>query len=166
MSVRAIIGSREPHQFMAQERSMIANLCRRYHRHLRSVIFRIGRHTGPGQPHAELRGYRSCPPENFARAAQRDSMKRKQFLKGIDHLRRRCHSGLQKPDNGTETLIIGDVGILQLKCSNIAQSRYVVEIRQSGLELQACRWSCRRRRRCQSPILKSSFLTITTRACS
>jgi peptide chain release factor 3 len=69
-------------------------------------------------------------------------MKRKQFLKGIDQLAEEGAIQVYKqPDIGTETYIIGVVGVLQLEVLEYRlKAEYGVTIRTSGLNYRQARW--------------------------
>ena len=69
-------------------------------------------------------------------------MKRKQFLKGIEQLAEEGAIQLYKqPDIGTETYIIGVVGVLQLDVLEYRlKTEYGVDIRMTGLNYRHARW--------------------------
>ena len=80
--------------------------------------------------------------EHFARIAPKDSMKRKQFLKGIEQLSLEGAVQLYKqPDIGTETYIVGVVGVLQLEVlEHRLKSEYNVDISLHALHYRQARW--------------------------
>ena len=82
------------------------------------------------------------PPENFAKVQPKDSMKRKQFLKGIEQLSEEGAVQLYKqPDIGTETYIMGVVGILQFDVLEYRlKSEYGVDIIRTPLNYRLARW--------------------------
>ncbi len=69
-------------------------------------------------------------------------MKRKQFLKGIGQLSLEGAVQLYKqPDIGTETYIVGVVGVLQLEVlEHRLKTEYNVEITLSALQYRHARW--------------------------
>ena len=133
----------QPQQFMAQERNLIEEA---YAGDIIGIfdpgIFRIGDTLVQGNRNFLFDDIPVFPPENFARVSPRDSMKRKQFLKGIDQLAEEGAIQVYKqPDIGTETYIIGVVGALQLEVLEYRlRAEYGVEIRQSGLNYRHARW--------------------------
>ena len=82
------------------------------------------------------------PPEHFARIYVKDSMKRKQFLKGIEQLALEGAVQLYKqPDIGTETYIAGVVGVLQFDVLEYRlKAEYNVEVTMSRLNYRLARW--------------------------
>ena len=56
------------------------------------------------------------PPEHFARVQAKDTMKRKQFLKGMTQLTQEgAIQVFREPEIGIESFIIGAVGVLQFE---------------------------------------------------
>ena len=133
----------QPQQFMAQERSMVEEA---FAGDIIGIfdpgLFRIGDTLVEGSRTLRFEDIPVFPPENFARVAPVDSMKRKQFLKGIEQLAEEGAIQVYKqPDIGTETFIIGVVGILQLDVLDYRlKAEYGVEIRQTGLNFRQARW--------------------------
>ena len=133
----------QPQQFMAQDRNLIEEA---YAGDIIGIfdpgIFRIGDTLVQGSRQVRFEDIPVFPPENFARVAPKDSMKRKQFLKGIDQLAEEGAIQVYKqPDIGTETFIIGVVGVLQLEVLEYRlKAEYGVEIRQTGLNYRHARW--------------------------
>lgn len=82
------------------------------------------------------------PAEHFARVSPQDSMKRKQFQKGILQLAEEgAIQVYREPDIGTETLIIGVVGVLQFDVlAYRLELEYGVKIRQTSLPYRMARW--------------------------
>ncbi len=133
----------QPQQFMAQDRNLIDEA---YAGDIIGIfdpgIFRIGDTLVQGSRALTFDDIPVFPPENFARVAPKDSMKRKQFLKGIEQLAEEGAIQVYKqPDIGTETFIIGVVGALQFEVLEYRlKAEYSVEIRQSGLNYRHARW--------------------------
>ena len=133
----------QPQQFMAQERNIVEEA---FAGDIIGVfdpgIFRIGDSLVSGNKSLHFEGIPSFPPEHFARVSPKDSMKRKQFLKGIEQLSLEGAIQLYKqPDIGTETYIVGVVGVLQLEVlEHRLKSEYNVEISVHALNYQHARW--------------------------
>ncbi|MDW7657550.1 MAG: peptide chain release factor 3 [Bacillota bacterium] len=133
----------QPQQFMAQERSIIDEA---YAGDIIGIfdpgIFRISDTLSEGSSSFAFDKIPVFPPEHFARVAPTDSMKRKQFLKGVEQLSEEGAIQLYKePDIGTETYIIGVVGVLQLEVLEYRlKAEYGVAIRQQGLNYRQARW--------------------------
>ena len=87
-------------------------------------------------------GIPTFAPEHFARVALLDSMKRKQFLKGIEQLSEEGAVQLYKqPDIGTETFIMGVVGVLQFEVLEYRlKTEYGVDIVREPLSYNLARW--------------------------
>ena len=133
----------QPQQFMAQERTIVEDA---YAGDIIGVfdpgIFRIGDTlTSASQPF-RFEGIPVFPPEFFAKVMPMDSMKRKQFLKGIDQLSEEGAIQLYKqPDIGTETYIMGVVGVLQFEVlEHRLKNEYGVEILRTNLNYRHARW--------------------------
>jgi peptide chain release factor 3 len=107
----------QPQQFLAQERAIIEEA---YPGDIIGVfdpgIFNIGDTLCEGQPYFKFEGIPVFPPEHFARVHTIDSMKRKQFIKGISQLAEEgAIQVFKQVDIGREELIIGVVGVLQFE---------------------------------------------------
>lgn len=133
----------QPQQFMAQERSIVEEA---YAGDIIGIfdpgIFKIGDSLVEGNRNIRFEGIPIFPAENFARVSPADSMKRKQFLKGIEQLSEEGAIQIYKqPDIGTETYIIGVVGVLQLEVLEYRlKNEYSVDIRQNTLNYRHARW--------------------------
>jgi peptide chain release factor 3 len=138
-----IIRLTQPQQFMAQERTMVEEA---YAGDIIGLfdpgLFLIGDTLVEGSRQFTFEGIPVFPPEHFARVAPKDSMKRKQFLKGIDQLSEEgAIQVYRQPDIGTETFVIGVVGILQLDVLEYRlKAEYGVEIRLTPLNYRHARW--------------------------
>jgi len=138
-----IIKLSQPQQFMAQERSIVEEA---YAGDIIGVfdpgMFRIGDSIASHNKTIKFEGIPVFPPEHFARIAPKDSMKRKQFLKGIEQLSLEGAIQLYKqPDIGTETYIVGVVGVLQLEVlEHRLKSEYNVNISLYSLNYRYARW--------------------------
>ena len=81
-------------------------------------------------------------PEHFARISQVDTMKRKQFVKGMEQIAQEGAIQIFKePGGGMEEVIVGVVGVLQLEVlEHRLKNEYNVEIRMQSLPYQHIRW--------------------------
>lgn len=81
-------------------------------------------------------------PEHFARVQQIDTMKRKQFLKGITQIAQEgAIQVFQEINNGMEEIIVGGVGVLQFDVlKQRLKSEYNVDIKLDILPYQSVRW--------------------------
>ncbi len=133
----------QPQQFMAQERNLVEEA---YAGDIIGVfdpgIFRIGDSIASENKAIRFEGIPVFPPEHFARISPKDSMKRKQFLKGIEQLSLEGAIQLYKqPDIGTETYIVGVVGVLQFEVlEHRLKSEYNVDITLHALLYRQARW--------------------------
>ncbi len=133
----------QPQQFMAQERNIVEEA---YAGDIIGVfdpgVFRIGESLSSGGKRLRFEGIPVFPPEHFARIYVKDSMKRKQFLKGIEQLALEGAVQLYKqPDIGTETYIAGVVGVLQFDVLEYRlKSEYNVDVTMSRLNYRLARW--------------------------
>jgi peptide chain release factor 3 len=134
----------QPQQFMAQERTIVEEA---YAGDIIGIfdpgIFRIGDTLTSSSTSFEFEGIPVFAPEYFARVMPIDSMKRKQFLKGVDQLSEEGAIQLYKqPDIGTETYIMGVVGILQFEVlEHRLKNEYGVEILRTNLSYRHARWA-------------------------
>ncbi len=95
-------------------------------------------------PNAQIRyeGMPTFAPEFFARVRQKDTLKRKQFVKGIEQIER--EGGIQmfhEPFTGMEEIIVGVVGVLQFEVLEYRlKNEYGVDIIRENLPYQFIRW--------------------------
>ena len=98
-------------------------------------------------------------PEHFERVSAVDSMKRKQFVKGITQLAvEGAIQTFKRPEIGREELIVGVVGVLQFDVlEHRLRTEYGVEIRREPVDYRFVRWieECP----CEPPDLKLSSST-------
>ncbi|MCF0229355.1 MAG: peptide chain release factor 3, partial [Parasporobacterium sp.] len=87
-------------------------------------------------------GIPTFAPEHFARCFLTDSMKRKQFVKGMTQIAQEGAIQIfQEYKGGMEEVIIGVVGVLQFDVMKFRmQSEYNVEIRLENLPYEYIRW--------------------------
>ena len=81
-------------------------------------------------------------PEHFARVALLDSMKRKQFVKGIEQIAKEGAIQIfQEAKGGMEEIIVGVVGVLQFEVLEYRlKNEYNVDIRLDALPYEYIRW--------------------------
>ena len=133
----------QPQQLMAQEREIIDEA---YAGDIIGVfdpgIFSIGDTiTTPGRKF-RFAGIPTFPPEHFSRVSPKDTMKRKQFVKGTEQIAQEGAIQIFKvPDTGMEEVIVGVVGTLQFDVFRYRmQSEYGVELRMEGLPYEVLRY--------------------------
>ena len=133
----------QPQQLMAQERKIIETA---YAGDIIGVfdpgIFSIGDTVCvPGKKFA-FEGIPTFAPEHFARVRQVDTMKRKQFVKGINQIAQEGAIQIfQEFNTGMEEIIVGVVGVLQFEVLKYRlENEYNVEIRMETLPYEHIRW--------------------------
>ena len=133
----------QPQQIMAQDRQVIQTA---YAGDVIGVfdpgIFSIGDTiTAPGMKF-EYEGIPTFAPEHFARVRQVDTMKRKQFVKGINQIAQEGAIQIfQEFNTGMEEIIVGVVGVLQFDVLKYRlENEYNVEIRLENLPYEHIRW--------------------------
>jgi len=133
----------QPQQFMAQERTIVDEA---YPGDIIGIfdpgIFHIGDTLATGNKKLKFEGIPVFPAEHFARVTPADTMKRKQFIKGISQLSEEGAIQVFKQiDIGIESLIIGVVGILQLEVLEYRlKNEYGVDLRIQHLPFRHARW--------------------------
>lgn len=133
----------QPQQFMAQEHKLVENA---YAGDIIGLFdpgnFRIGDSLCIKGSEVKFADIPVFPPEHFARIAATDSLKRKQYLKGMEQLAQEGTIQMYKQlDIGTETFIVGVVGILQFDVlEQRLLSEYNVSIRRTMLNYRHARW--------------------------
>ena len=80
-------------------------------------------------------------PEHFCRVSAKDSMKRKQFVKGTEQIAQEGAIQIFKlPNSGMEEVIVGVVGTLQLEVFQYRmKNEYGVELRMENLPYEEIR---------------------------
>ncbi|MCL1964232.1 MAG: peptide chain release factor 3 [Firmicutes bacterium] len=133
---------KQPQQFMADERESVEVA---YPGDIIGLfdpgIFRLGDTLAVG-PKIRYEGIPVFAPEHFARVSAMDSMKRKQFVKGVTQLSEEgAIQVFKRPEIGREELIVGVVGVLQFDVLEYRlRAEYGVEIRREPLEYRFVRW--------------------------
>ena len=133
----------QPQQIMAQEREIVdeawpGDIVGLYD----PGIFRIDDTLSTARPAALFSGILMFPAEHFARVAPRDTMKRKQFLKGIQQLSEEgTIQVFRQLDIGVEEFLVGAVGVLQFEVLEYRLlNEYNVDIKISMLPHKFARW--------------------------
>lgn len=133
----------QPQQIMAKERKMVEEV---YAGDIIGVfdpgIFSIGDTLCmPGNVFA-YEGIPTFAPEHFARVRQVDTMKRKQFIKGISQIAQEGAIQIfQEYNTGMEEIIVGVVGVLQFDVLKYRlENEYKVDIRLENLPYEYIRW--------------------------
>ena len=133
----------QPQQMMAQERHVVDEA---YAGDIIGVfdpgIYSIGDTICmPGKKFC-YEGIPTFAPEHFARVRQVDTMKRKQFVKGITQIAQEGAIQIfQEYNTGLEEIIVGVVGVLQFEVLKYRlENEYNVEIRLENLPYEHIRW--------------------------
>lgn len=148
MEVKHIQGGKaiklsQPQQLMAQERKMIEEA---YAGDIIGVfdpgIFSIGDTLTTAKEKFQFEGIPTFAPEHFARVRQMDTMKRKQFVKGVMQIAQEGAIQIfQEYHGGMEEIIVGVVGVLQFDVLKYRlENEYNVEIRLENLPYEHIRW--------------------------
>ena len=148
MSVYHVQGGKDvrlsqPQQMMASERKMIDKA---YGGDIIGVfdpgIFSIGDTLTTSKEKFAYEGIPTFAPEHFARVRQVDTMKRKQFVKGINQIAQEGAIQIfQEYNTGMEEIIVGVVGVLQFEVLKYRlENEYNVEIRMETLPYEYIRW--------------------------
>ena len=105
-------------------------------------IFSIGDTLCTGKQHVQFAGIPTFAPEHFARVTQVDTMKRKQFEKGIMQIAQEGAIQIfHEPYTGVEEVIVGVVGVLQFEVLEYRlKSEYGVDIRRRNMPFEHVRW--------------------------
>jgi peptide chain release factor 3 len=132
----------QPQQFMAQEHESVETA---YPGDIIGLfdpgIFRLGDTLCTGTP-VRFSGIPLFAPEFFCRVSPEDSMKRKQFLKGVNQLSQEgAIQTFKRPNIGREEMIAGVVGVLQMDVLEYRlKSEYGVNILRENLPFRFVRW--------------------------
>ncbi len=133
----------QPQQIMADERKILSEA---YAGDIIGVfdpgIFSIGDTLCMPKENFCYEGIPTFAPEHFARVRQVDTMKRKQFVKGIEQIAQEGAIQIfQELNSGLEEIIVGVVGVLQFDVLKYRlQNEYNVEIRLENLPYEHIRW--------------------------
>ena len=132
----------QPQQLMAQEREIVDEA---YAGDIIGVfdpgIFSIGDTVCSPKMKITYEGIPTFAPEHFATVEQVDTMKRKQFVKGMNQIAQ--EGAIQiffEPGGGMERVIVGVVGVLQFEVLEYRlKNEYGVDVRRSNLPYQYIR---------------------------
>ena len=133
----------QPQQIMASERKILEEA---YAGDIIGVfdpgIFSIGDTLCMPKESFAYEGIPTFAPEHFARVRQVDTMKRKQFVKGINQIAQEGAIQIfQEYNTGMEEIIVGVVGVLQFDVLKYRlNNEYNVEIRLEPLPYEYIRW--------------------------
>lgn len=105
-------------------------------------IFSIGDTLCMASKKFAFDGIPTFAPEHFATIRNKDSMKRKQFVKGVEQIAKEGAIQIfQSPLSGMEEIIVGVVGVLQFEVlEHRLKSEYNVDIERTNLAYRFIRW--------------------------
>lgn len=133
----------QPQQIMADERKILSEA---YAGDIIGVfdpgIFSIGDTVCAPKNNVCYDGIPTFAPEHFARVRQIDTMKRKQFIKGVNQIAQEGAIQIfQEFNTGMEEIIVGVVGVLQFDVLKYRlENEYNVEIKLETLPYEYIRW--------------------------
>jgi len=133
----------QPQQIMAQEREVVDEA---YAGDIIGVfdpgVFSIGDTICMPKHKVKFRGIPTFAPEHFALVRQKDTMKRKQFIKGTDQIAQEGAIQIfRELGAGMEEVIVGVVGTLQFEVLEYRlKNEYNVDIIMNTLPYQFIRW--------------------------
>ena len=133
----------QPQSLMAQEREIIEEA---YAGDILGVfdpgVFSIGDTIVAPQKNFAFKGIPTFAPEHFATVRIKDTMRRKQFVKGMNQIAQEGAIQIfHSPDTGMEEVIVGVVGTLQFDVLKYRmQSEYNTEIILTSTPFQYIRW--------------------------
>ncbi len=148
MEVRHVQGNKlmrlsQPQQIMANDRKIVEEA---YGGDIIGVfdpgVFSIGDTICMPNENFAYEGIPTFAPEHFARVRQVDTMKRKQFVKGITQIAQEGAIQIfQEYHTGMEEIIVGVVGVLQFDVLKYRlENEYNVEIKMENLPYEHIRW--------------------------
>ena len=148
MEVKHVQGNRvmrlsQPQQIMASDRKIVEEA---YAGDIIGVfdpgIFAIGDTITMPKESFEFDGIPTFAPEHFARVRQIDTMKRKQFIKGVSQIAQEGAIQIfQEYNTGMEEILVGVVGVLQFDVLKYRlANEYNVEIILENLPYEHIRW--------------------------
>jgi len=133
----------QPQQFLAQDRQIIDEA---FPGDIVGLfdpgIFGIGDTLTDPAHKFKFEDFPTFPPEKFARVQAKDTMKRKQFTKGIEQLTQEGAIQLfNQVGAGTESYVVGTVGTLQFEVLQYRlKSEYGVDVLLTMLPFEVARW--------------------------
>lgn len=132
-----------PQQLMAAEREIIEEA---YAGDIIGVfdpgIFSIGDTICDPKLRVRFEGIPTFAPEHFSVISQVDTMKRKQFVKGVTQIAQEGAIQIfHEPNSGMEEVIVGAVGVLQFEVLEYRlKNEYNIDIRRRDLSYSYIRW--------------------------
>ncbi len=133
----------QPQQFLAQDRQIIEEAWPGDIVGLFDPgIFGIGDTICDAEKKFKFEDFPVFPPEKFARVQAKDTMKRKQFVKGMEQLTQEGAIQLfQQAGAGTDSYIVGTVGTLQFEVLEYRlKNEYNVDIVMQMQPYEVARW--------------------------
>ena len=133
----------QPQQLMASDRQIINEA---YAGDIIGVfdpgIFSIGDTVCEVKDRVEFEGIPTFAPEHFAMIEHKDSLKRKQFVKGVEQIAQEGAIQIfHEPNTGMERVIVGVVGVLQFEVLEYRlKNEYNVEVIRNNLPFQYIWW--------------------------
>ena len=133
----------QPQQMMAEERQVINEA---YAGDIIGVfdpgIYSIGDTVCSRKKHVRFEGIPTFAPEHFAVIEQKDSLKRKQFVKGVEQIAQEGAIQIfREPNSGMERVIVGVVVVLQLEVLEYRlKNEYNVDVIRNDMPYQYIRW--------------------------
>lgn len=132
-----------PQQLMAQDRSIVEEA---YAGDIIGIfdpgVFAIGDTVCDPKQKCVFSGIPTFAPELFAMVRQKDTLKRKQFVKGVEQIAQEGAIQIfRAPGSGMEAVIVGVVGVLQFEVLEYRlKNEYNVEIIREDLPYTLIRW--------------------------
>ncbi|WMJ80580.1 peptide chain release factor 3 [Clostridium sp. MB40-C1] len=133
----------QPQQFLAEDREIIEEA---YAGDIIGVfdpgVFGIGDTLCPNSNKFKFEGIPIFAPEHFARVRTVDTMKRKQFIKGVTQIAQEGAIQVFKELHiGVEEIVVGVVGVLQFEVLEYRlKNEYNVDIKMERLPFKNIRW--------------------------
>lgn len=133
----------QPQQIMANDREVIFEA---YAGDIMGVfdpgVFSIGDTLCMPKNKVVFEGIPTFAPEHFARIRQKDTLKRKQFIKGTTQIAQEGAIQIfSEPQSGFEEVIVGVVGVLQFEVLEYRlKNEYNVDIIREDLSYEYIRW--------------------------
>ena len=133
----------QPQQMMADERQIVNEA---YAGDIIGVfdpgIYSIGDTVCSAKRKVEFEGIPTFAPEHFSMIEQKDSLKRKQFVKGVEQIAQEGAIQIfHEPNSGMERVIVGVVGVLQFEVLEYRlKNEYNVDVIRNDLPYQYIRW--------------------------
>ncbi len=133
----------QPQQLMAQEREIVDEA---YAGDIIGVfdpgVFSIGDTVCSPKNKVTFEGIPTFAPEHFAVYEQVDTLKRKQFVKGMTQIAQEGAIQIfHEPESGMERVIVGVVGVLQFEVLEYRlKNEYNVDVRKTPMPYELIRW--------------------------